>query len=248
MSEPSKMHWLRYGGGRNSTALAILLCEGKLPQYEPFRITFSDTHDEKLETYAYIWDHFQPFVERHGRTLEVLQPKEGVLERFERLSVTGSRLIRACTDEGKVQPQRRYEKKAGYDVNIHLLGIHADEPNRSKFADAERPLVDLGINQKACEQIIRDAGLPVPVKSGCWHCPFMRVGEVIDLAANDPCRFQRIIDLEAASTEKHPPEPGKKRTHWGDKTAIEWRERAMGGALFAYEADDDDIPCVCMDG
>lgn len=243
------MYWLKYGGGRNSTALAILMCEGKLPQYEPCRILFNDTHDEKRETYAYLWDHFQPYVERHGRTLEITQPKEGVLSRWQRLSVTGSRILRTCTVEAKIKPGERYMKEQEYAANIALVGIHAGESHRMQFSDNTiRPLVDMGIGQDGCEQIIRDAGLPVPVKSGCWHCPFARVGEVIDLAKNDPCRFQTIIDLEAASTEKHPPEPGKKRTHWGDKTAIEWRERAMGGALFAYEADDDDIPCVCMDG
>ncbi len=31
--------WLSYGFGVNSTALAILLVSGKLPQYEPWRVS-----------------------------------------------------------------------------------------------------------------------------------------------------------------------------------------------------------------
>ena len=52
------MYWLSYGGGINSTALAILLIENKLPQYVPFRVLFSDTGNEKDETYNFIGDFF----------------------------------------------------------------------------------------------------------------------------------------------------------------------------------------------
>lgn len=38
--------WLSYGGGVNSTAPAILLALGKLPQHREFRVVFADTGDE----------------------------------------------------------------------------------------------------------------------------------------------------------------------------------------------------------
>ena len=93
-------YWLSYGGGVNSTALAVLLVRGQLPQYMPWRIVFSDTGEEKLETYSYIRDSFEPWLARHGKTLEVVRPSESVLARWERLKVTGSRIIRSCTVEG----------------------------------------------------------------------------------------------------------------------------------------------------
>ena len=57
---PAPTFWLSFGGGVNSTALAVLLVRGKLPQFEPWRIVFSDTGEERPETYTYLRDHFEP--------------------------------------------------------------------------------------------------------------------------------------------------------------------------------------------
>lgn len=54
----SEQFWLSYGGGVNSTALAVLLAGGRFPKYENWRIVFSDTGEEKPETYAFIKDFF----------------------------------------------------------------------------------------------------------------------------------------------------------------------------------------------
>ena len=94
-------YWLSYGGGVNSTALAVLLCEGKLPQYTPWRVMWSDTHDEEDHTYRYIETVFVPYLAHFGKQLETVRPDEGVIERWERLSVTGSRIIRSCTTKLK---------------------------------------------------------------------------------------------------------------------------------------------------
>lgn len=240
------MYWLSYGGGVNSTALAILLCRGKLPQYEPFRIVFADTGEERDETYAFIRDHFEPYLARFGRRLEWVRPAETVLERWERLRVTGSRIIRACTDEAKRKPIRKYVDENG--GGTQLLGIDAGEAHRSPTQ--MRPLVDLDIDREQCEQIITDEGLPSPGKSGCWHCPFARVSEVINLLKLHPCRFERIERLEAAATEMHGPQPdGKPRTQWGNKPASYWRSRADQGDLFVDQIRQQEGPhCGCYDG
>lgn len=91
--------WLSYGGGVNSTALVILLCEGKLPQYQPWEAIFSDTHDEKPKTYEYVEKIFVPYLSGFGKVLYQVRPKEGVLQRWERLRVTGedsSRVFLYC--------------------------------------------------------------------------------------------------------------------------------------------------------
>lgn len=59
------MYWLSYGGGVNSTALAVLLCEGRLPELQPWRIVFADTLTERPETYNYIDRVFMPYLRRH---------------------------------------------------------------------------------------------------------------------------------------------------------------------------------------
>lgn len=106
-------YWLSYGGGVNSTALVILLVRGKLPQYQPWRIIMADTGDEKERTYAYVRDVFSPWLEQHGKTLEIAKPKETVLGRWQRLNVTGSRIIRACSIEGKIKPIEKHIAENG---------------------------------------------------------------------------------------------------------------------------------------
>jgi len=237
------MFWLSYGGGVNSTALAILLCGGKLPQYEPWRILFADTGNEKDETYAYIEEHFKPYLAKYGWELEVCKPPETVLERWERLSVTGSRMLRSCTVQGKIYPIAAHLAKHG--DGLQLIGIDAGEEHRAK-ADPRKayPLVDLGIDRTGCGEIIVAAGLPIPEKSGCWCCPYARVGEVLTLLRNHPCRADRIAALEEAATAKH----GGHRTQFRDRTIAEWRERASQADLFIEDDFGSDMPCDCYDG
>lgn len=243
------MIWLNYGGGVNSTALMVLAVEGKLPytigDWQPI---FADTKTEKEATYLYIETHAIPYLRAHGKELLTVAPKEGVLERWQRLSVTGSRIIRSCTEEAKINP---IKKVIGPDDTL-LIGIDAGESHRAnREADDNGrrilyPLVELDLDRDDCEAVITRAGLPVPPKSGCWCCPFMRVGEVLDLARNNPCGFEKIVELEAAANEKF---PEILRCQWGNTPATKWRERALrgdnSGELFFNE---ESIPCRCMDG
>lgn len=249
-------YWLSYGGGVNSTALAVLLATGKLPQYMPCRFLWSDVQDEKEETYAYIFQTFMPWLRERGHTLEVVRPQEGVLERCERLEVVNQRMIRRCTAEAKVKPIMAHLCAHAQPGDIQLIGIDAGEPHRAKPAypsdpfEKRFPLIELGLDRDGCERVIADAGLPVPPKSGCWHCPFARVSEILELARTDPCKVERIARLEERSNEVHPVEPGQPpRSNWGRKTAREWLERARGGPMFAERMEDDeDLPCQCYDG
>ncbi len=240
----STTFWLSYGGGVNSTALAILLVQGKFPQYEHWRIVFSDTGDEKPQTYDYIKNVFIPYLEANGKTLEVVKPKETVLQRWERLRVTGSRLLRGCTVEGKINPIKRHVNENG--GGVQLVGIDAAESHR--IPTAVRPLVDLDIDRDGCEEIIKAAGLTSPGKSGCWHCPFSRVGDIINLARYEPCKFERIANLEVVATETHGNDPsGNPRTQWGDKPAGYWRDRASQRDFIEPEfVDIEQTPCECF--
>jgi hypothetical protein len=59
------------------------------------------------------------------------------------------------------------------------------------------PLVDWGMDRLACEQCIRDAGLPVPVKSACFFCPAMKKAEIIELRVRHPALLERALAIEA---------------------------------------------------
>jgi phosphoadenosine phosphosulfate reductase family protein len=251
-----KTFWLSFGGGVNSTALLVLLVEKQLPQYQPWRIVFADTYDEKDETYQYIDGVIRPYLRRHGVVLETVCDDEGVLQRWERLKVTGSRTLRLCTTRAKIEPIQWHIDAHGESHDEHLIGIDAGEPHRAKpHYPGQRaknyPLVELGHDREACVRIIQTAGLPVPIKSGCWHCPFLRVGEILRLATEEPDKMKRIYSLELIATETHGVDTlGRPRTQWGDKPAREWAKRACeensSGPLF--QEIDPDPPCECYDG
>ena len=241
MDNSESGYWLSYGGGVNSTALAVLLIEGLLPKYEPFRIVFADTWTERDVTYQYITEVFMPYLARHGQLLEIVQPSEGVLRFWQMKSLTGSRTIRRCTQEAKRMPIKKYTGDGEM-----LIGIDAGEKHRAvDYPHRHYPLVLLGIDRTGCIEIIQRARLPVPQKSGCWCCPFMRVGEVMELAKHEPIKFAKIERLEAAANLKHP--GSILRTQWGDKPASYWRERAIAQGVLPLMYDIE-MPCECFDG
>ena len=240
------MYWLSYGGGINSTALAILLIENKLPQYVPFRVLFSDTGNEKDETYNFIEKEFKPYLTKKGVRLEVVKPAETVLEQWQRLKVTGSRIIRSCTKNAKIKPINSYINENG--GGQQLIGIDAGEWHRVRNdKNKHYPLVDLNIDRKKCVEIIRSAKLSIPTKSGCWCCPFSRVAEIINLAQSDPCKFSKIENLEKIANVTHGfLKNGMARNQWHDKPASYWKRRASQGDLF--EDKFIEMPCDCYDG
>ena len=253
--------WLNYGGGVNSAALAIMIIDGLLPEYDPCRFVFADTWTERDETYWYIANVFMPYLASRGRMLEIVQPNEGVYMRWKRLSVTGSRIIRTCTQESKIRPIEKFIKQNG--GGEQLIGIDAGEPHRAVERPGKHyPLVSHGIDRAGCIKIIERAGLPLPIKSGCWCCPFMRVGEVMELARQYPEKFNKIERLEAAANKAHPGKerierdcddnivsirPPVTRTQWADKPATYWRDRATSQGELGITFDIE-MPCECFDG
>lgn len=244
------MIWLSYGAGVNSTALAVLLAKGEVPGVgEEWTPIFADTGDEKPDTYSWLERWGIPYLREIGHPLVTVRPKETVLERWQRLSVTGSRRIRSCTDEAKIRPQNAYRVEHG--GGQELIGIDAGEAHRAtqrRGRDVRYPLVELDIDRDACVAIIVKAGIEVPPKSGCWHCPFMRVGEVLALAAKQPERFAVIEALEAAANAVHPSATGVPRTQWGDKPTSYWRERAVRMSQQQEAIPEAEPPCGCYDG
>lgn len=246
------MYWISYGGGVNSTALAVLCYSGHLPAYRDARIVFADTLTERPETYRYIEGVFRPWLRSMDRELEVVTPEEGVYARWQRLRVTGSRLLRTCTSHAKIRPLEQH--LLGLDPSpVHLIGIDAGEPHRAKPGHPQDkipklyPLVELGIDRDGCADIIKQAGLCLPSKSGCWCCPFMRVKEVLTLARAHPDRMEEIATLERAAFARH----GKDFFQFHDRPASYWIGRARQEdkqLTLDLNTEDESTPCSCYDG
>jgi hypothetical protein len=124
----------------------------------------------------------------------------------------GKRVVRAIGfDAG--------EKRRTFAVVVKAIGLDAGEqyrltwakpkpgeedrkPSREAWLDEKfftyyYPLVDWGMDRAACERSIRDAGLPVPMKSACWFCPASKKREIVWLREHHPELLKRALAIEA---------------------------------------------------
>jgi hypothetical protein len=51
----------------------------------------------------------------------------------------------------------------------------------------------------ACERSIRDAGLPVPIKSACYYCPASKKHEIVRLREHHPELLKRALAIPKMS-------------------------------------------------
>ena len=119
-------HILGLSGGKDSTALAILMHK-EVPQMEYF---FCDTGKELPETYEYL----ERIKARLGIKIEYLNAERDFdhwLEVFN--GVLPSPRVRWCTRKLKIEP---LEKFVGNDRAISYIGIRADE-NREGYVSAQ---------------------------------------------------------------------------------------------------------------
>jgi hypothetical protein len=196
---------LSYGAGVNTTALMILLIKNKMPFDEA---VFADTGGELPETYEYL-KLAEAFLRRHGKTLTVVKSRTGTLyDTCIRRKVVPSKMWRWSTRDYKITPIHAYYRT----LRVHIyeyLGIAYDEIERMKetvkpYVTSLFPLVDLQVSRDGCIEIIRNAGLPVPVKSGCYFCPFNNIERWKEIHETHPELYARAIELEENS--KHFPQ------------------------------------------
>ena len=124
----------------------------------------------------------------------------------------GKRVVRAIGFDAT-------EERRTYAGVVKAIGLDAGEPHRLTWAkpksgepdrkpsreaklDAEfftyyYPLFDWGMDRAACERSIRDAGLPVPMKSACWFCPASKKKEIVWLREHHPELLDRALAIEA---------------------------------------------------
>lgn len=237
-------HYLSFGAGVNSVALYLLMVE----QGYEFEAVFSDTGCEWPETYHYL-AMFQWWTKANGlRSVTVLKPKmqgtQGLIEHAEKYAMVPSFMNRWCTDKFKRRPLRQYQKKPAF---IHI-GFAFDEAHRARISDTDGfenryLLIEHEITRAGCIDIIRKAGLPIPRKSGCYICPFQRVGQWKELRRNHPELFCRAAELEKANIQSRIAR-GKKPLYLSQSPKAPLSEIVgeRQGVLFEQ---DEYPPCLC---
>ncbi len=197
MAKKEVRHILGLSGGKDSTALAILLHK-EFPQMEYF---FCDTHKELPETYEYL-DRIEA---RLGIKIQRLSEERG----FDHwLDVYGGFLpspnSRWCTKQMKIIP---LEKFIGDDEAVSYVGIRADE-NRDGYVSTKPnitpvfPFKEQGLVKADILRLLEDSGIGLPdyyrwrSRSGCFFCFFQRKYEWVMLAQEHPDMFAEAVRYE----------------------------------------------------
>jgi 3'-phosphoadenosine 5'-phosphosulfate sulfotransferase (PAPS reductase)/FAD synthetase len=197
MAKKEVRHILGISGGKDSTALAVLLHK-EIPQMEYF---FCDTHKELPETYEYL-DRVEA---RLGIKIQRLSADRG----FDHwLDVYGGFLpspkSRWCTKQMKIIPM---EKFIGDDEAVSYVGIRADE-NRDGYVSTKPnitpvfPFKDKGLVKSDIIQLLEDSGIGMPdyyrwrSRSGCFFCFYQRKYEWVMLAQEHPDLFAKAVQYE----------------------------------------------------
>ncbi|MBW1813058.1 MAG: phosphoadenosine phosphosulfate reductase family protein [Deltaproteobacteria bacterium] len=189
-------NYLSFGGGVNSVALYLYFLDNNVS----FEAVFVDHGTDWPETYEYV----KMFKDKYPLT--VLKPSiQGYNNLYKYCwfkEWVPSPLRRWCTDKFKMRAIHKYCQKPCWQ----MLGIDFGEQKRAKMSSSKGfenrfPLIEAEIDREGCKDIIRSHKLPLPIKSGCFICPYQRVHQWKELRRNHPGLFCKAVELEKRNME-----------------------------------------------
>lgn len=171
-----------YGLGTQSTALLVLIAQGKLRK--PDRVVIADTGREA----QYGWDYFHTYAEPLMRDLGLrVEIARHDLAAHDLHGAGGKLLVPAFTAKGKLPTYcsvewkrrvvRRHLRAQGVRRCVTWLGISTDEverlkPSGVKWQTYHWPLCyDVPTSRNNCRLIVQAWGWPDPPRSSCYICP-----------------------------------------------------------------------------
>lgn len=219
METSKNLRVISYGGGVQSTALIVLATQGKIGHVDAALISNVGDDSEHPATLDFVRNIAMPWAAERGLTIHELQPTRknepislytGIMDgrvgdAIPVFGEQGNPMRRVCTADFKIKTVHRWLKDNGATKDnpaTVCLGISTDEIERAgrgisaKYEVREYPLLTLGLNRTNCEQIIREAGLPVPPKSSCFFCPFHSELAWSELRRDHPDLFDKAQELE----------------------------------------------------
>ncbi len=248
--DPRKLSWkvriLSNGYGKDSVTEIAL----NHAYYD--EIVFSDTGSEQPETYAYIkyLDTVLPSVSRNK--IRIVHSRYGVIyDYYYNKKIQPIPARRDCTGKFKVEPMKQVltkvyginpmgfkreiiEVKDGvriYDHKIEMsIGINYSEPDRMNgggvwYMKNRYPLVEKKVEKKDEKGILEALGYIVPVKSGCFFCPYGTQPYWKGLKRDHPELYEKAKAMQDNSTLK--------------QKFIKFKDT---------DKTDQELPCSCMNG
>lgn len=218
------------GGGTQSSAIAALIIDGKLPK--PRLAVIADTGMEMPTTWQYLEAVVKPALNHVGVDVFRIKTSDWVSEAardvfhqngdlllpaFSNLNGSASKLSSFCSNEWKGRCVDRW-LKANFGVSRNeyrkWIGFSMDETNRvlrmMKGKDYQAGLIrfplvhDVPTKRHEAIKIVEAMGWPKPPRSRCWMCPNQSDYEWSEVQTDYPELFQEAIKLDESIRQRDP--------------------------------------------
>lgn len=192
---------LSLGAGVQSSALVLMASAGIIGPM-PDVAVFSDTGDERRETYRHVeYLHSKmtfPLVVVRRSEMSLSEStiahyrEEGGFDQTPPFFHPGGMLAKHCSKEWKTRVVVKYVRehfmglgpgeRGPSEKSVEMwMGISRDEivrmkPNEVPWIENRFPLIDRNMRRGDCVKWLVENGHPVPVRSACVYCPY-RSGE-----------------------------------------------------------------------
>jgi len=208
------------GGGVQSTAIAALICSGRLPI--PDYAAIADTNRELSSTWKYMEEVTKPALAKVGCELHRIDKREFatvdlfggknkdslLIPAFSNLAGDIGKMPGYCSNEWKQRVLQRWLRKKGVTSGELWMGISTDELHRASFPKGawqkKYPLIDLKMNRGDCMAIVERMGWPTPPRSSCYMCPNHTQQEWRDIKENHKEDWIKAITFEKYIQKKDP--------------------------------------------
>lgn len=235
--EPLVYHTVSLSGGKDSTAMLLLMIERGMPIDAVFT---ADTRMEFPEMYAHLEKLDQHLYRERGLHITFLQhPKGFEWLMFEEPKTKPQTIewrqkrgipiygngwptmkIRWCTGQLKTHLVREVTSHIEQQYQLlHYIGIAADEPKR--VHKDQYPLVDWQITEKDALQICKDRGYDwdglydIYRRCSCWCCPLQAIGELRKLYHHHPELWKRLYKMDERAKAQFGDDPlGQFKENW----------------------------------
>lgn len=219
-----KLNILSLGAGVQSTALALLTCDGTLSGLDG--AIFADTGWEPARVYKHL-DRIEEHLKQSGVPLYRVSKgnlrKDSIDPTHRFASVPyfvrnpdGSDGMgrRQCTAEYKLSPIMRkcrellgaeppdFRRVPKGNVVTQWIGFSTDEIHRvndrrdNLYSEKRYPLLELGMSRKDCERYLKRVGWGETAKSACIGCPFHGNAQWRDLRDNYPDEWADAVEFD----------------------------------------------------
>jgi len=206
------------GGGVQSTAIAALICQGRLPH--PDYSLMIDVGRERTSTWEYVNNHLIPNLARYGVTLQILKTIDYcdttlfsgtcfLLPAIRYRDGVRQKMTTMCNQRWKVNVQRSYMLEQGVESYENWIGISTDEARRARVSTIRQirtmyPLIDMGLSRYGCLDLIKQMGWAIPPHTACWCCPNQSKEEWVEMRIGYPEDWRKVVELEREVRKKDP--------------------------------------------